>query len=302
MVLDWDKLSDRDFENICFDILVKEGFDNVEWYGKSGNDRGRDIICTKSELILENFRKTNSYLVQCKKWVSRPPDPSDLNDTIAWADVHAPNVLLLMITNTLTSNSRDWLKLKEKTTNYGILSFEEKNFELFFEHNPDLYTKHFVAKKLLIDQKMDALQQSVLLALANKGNLTLSQISEKTAISDKTLESVLGNLVSRKVVIYLKEGSETTQYSLTDNFENYLLIAKELLLDENGFDFLVSPFSNSFMNKELIKYIESRFYLRLTEQLMGNLLALIKVSPNALYHSLFANNQILKMDMLIFRP
>ena len=108
MKLDWDLLSDRDFESLCYDILERNGFQKIEWFGRYGSDRQRDIKCTKPTIIL-GITIEDSYIVQCKKWVKRPPSISELNRTLAWADAHKPDVLLFMISNTLTSNTRDWV-------------------------------------------------------------------------------------------------------------------------------------------------------------------------------------------------
>ena len=285
MSLDWDRLTDQDFEELCYDFLSKSGFENIEWYGRGGNDRGRDIKCAKSEIVFENFRKTTNYLVQCKKWVSRPPEPSDLNDTIAWADAHRPNALIIMVSNTLTGNSKDWLKEIEKNKSYAIYLYEELNFKNFLERNKDTFEKYFKANKPKLDDSSADLQQRLLLALAKKGNLTVNEISEAASISIIKIKSYLKKLVSANLV-----SVHAKRYSLENTPTAFMNVAEQLLSLDYGFNFITSQYANSFINQELISYIESRYFLHLNEQNKNNILTIIKLAPSALYHALFGSN------------
>lgn len=68
MHLDWDILSDQDFEELCYDLLDKEGFVNIKWMGRGGNDRGRDARAPeKSRNNLENQKENE--LASCFKLV-----------------------------------------------------------------------------------------------------------------------------------------------------------------------------------------------------------------------------------------
>ena len=147
MNLEWDVLSDQDFEELCYDLLNRNYFVNIIWKGRSGEDRGQDITCSKIETIFGNIMKETTYLVQCKKYVARPPSPSDLNTVISWADAHRLHVLLIMVSNTLSVNTHDWLSDIAKNKSYHILAYEEKNFEHFLEKNKDLYKKYFEGKE-----------------------------------------------------------------------------------------------------------------------------------------------------------
>ena len=57
MKLDWDALTDQDFEGLCYDILNRSDLHNLEWFGRGGVDRGRDITCIRTEMILGNIKK-----------------------------------------------------------------------------------------------------------------------------------------------------------------------------------------------------------------------------------------------------
>ena len=289
MALDWDRLTDQDFEELCYDYLSKNGFENIEWYGRGGNDRGRDLKCTKSEIVFDDFRRTAVYLVQCKKWVSRPPEPSDLINTIAWADVHKPNALVIMVSNTLTGNSKDWLKEIEKSKTYAIFLYEEKNFAVFLEKNKDIYKKYFESSKPKLDDFSSDLQQRILLALAKNENLTVNEVSEEASISIGKVKSALKKLVEENYVVL-----QNKKYALEKTQAAFLKISEQVLVSNNSFNFIASPYANSFINPELVSYIESRFFLQLKPENKYSILMIIRISPSALHHALFGSNTLYK--------
>jgi tetratricopeptide (TPR) repeat protein len=285
MSLDWDRLTDQDFEELCYDFLSRNGFENIEYLGRGGNDRGRDILCTKSEIPFENFRKTTTYLVQCKKWISRPPGPSDLNHTIAWADAHKPNALIIMVSTTLTSSSKDWLKDIGKSKSYAIYLYEELNFKNFLERNKDIFEKYFGARKSKLDDSNIELKKRLLLALAREGNLTVNQASEVTSISKTRVRSYLKKLVTGGLV-----SLKAKRYSLTSTRKAFLKVAEQLLSFDYGFAFVTSQYADSSIDQKLVSYIESRYFLRLGKENKDNLLIMIRLAPTALHHALFGSN------------
>lgn len=110
MEIDWKTTTPEGFEKFCRKILEINGFSNIRWFGKSGNDRGRDLYAEKIENPLPNIIRMGKWIVQCKRFISKPPDKKELDDSIRWSLVHKPNYLFFIITNTLTSNTKDWLR------------------------------------------------------------------------------------------------------------------------------------------------------------------------------------------------
>ena len=295
MKVDWDRLTDQDFEELCYDILDREGFVNIKWHGRGGGDRGRDITCSRVEMILGNIARETRYLVQCKKYVARPPSPSDLKDTIAWADAHRPHVLLIMVSNTLSSDTHDWLSKIEKKTSYHILTYEEKNFDLFLEKHEELYKRYFERKekKPLLEITPNETQNRVLMCLVNKSKKSIEDISKEANEPAPKIRPVLENLLSKGIVDCSKDKTDRTRtlYSLRIGLTAFSDVAKELLLTDHRFDFLTSSYSRDMINKDLTKYIESRYFLKLSEQFKDSLTRILKISPSALYYSLFSDNR-----------
>jgi len=293
--VDWDRLTDQDFEELCYDILDKEGFVNIKWSGRGGGDRGRDITCSMVETILGNIARVIPYIVQCKKYLARPPSPSDLKDTIAWADAHRPQVLIIMVSNTLSSDTRDWLSEIEKKKSYAIVTYEEKNFDLFLEKHEELYKRYFERKekKPILEITHNETQNRVLMCLVNKSKKSIEDISKEANDPVPKIRSVLENLLSKGIVACSKDKTDRTRtlYSLRIDLTAFSDVAKELLLTDHKFDFLTSSYSRDMINKDLTKYIESRYFLKLSEQIRDSLIRILKISPSALYYSLFSYNR-----------
>lgn len=295
MKLDWKALTYQDFEELCYDILFEESFVNIKWLGRGGGDRGRDITCSKIEKNLGNILRETLYLVQCKKYVARPPSVSDLNETIAWADAHKPHVLLIMVSNTLGAHTHDWLAKIKKNKSYQILTYEEKDFEHFLEKNEDLYKKYFERKekKTLFETTTDKMQDRVLLCLVDKSKKSIEDISKEVNEPVTKIEPVFENLLSKGMVICSKDKADRkmTLYSLRNDLTAFIDVAKELLLTDHRFVFLISSYSRDMIKRDLIDYIESRYFLKLSEQFRDGLIIILKISPSALYHSLFSDNR-----------
>ncbi len=169
MTLDWSKLSPEQFELLCYHILESIGYANVEWYGKGGSDRGRDIRCQKVIEHLPGKQSVTHWLVQCKHY-KNPIPIHDLEDSISWAKAHKPTThFLLMTTSIVTSSTRDWLeKIKE-----------DLPFEVFLIEGPQLET--------LVKENVSKLQQYLPDSVYTV--ITLGQVSNHETTS---IENMLG--------------------------------------------------------------------------------------------------------------
>src|SRR5580692_7986387 len=104
--LEWDRLTAKEFEELIYCILVREGFLNVDWYGSSGNDRGRDIVCERNELWRP---KTVRYkcVVQCKRYAGSV-SLRVLREDLEKASAHKPHVFIIAVTGVLSASTKDW--------------------------------------------------------------------------------------------------------------------------------------------------------------------------------------------------
>jgi len=40
----WDLVTDSEFEKLAFFLLSEEDFYNLQWFGRGGGDKGRDLV------------------------------------------------------------------------------------------------------------------------------------------------------------------------------------------------------------------------------------------------------------------
>lgn len=150
--IDFNKLKPEEFEELCFQLILKSDFVRVTWR-RGGPDNGRDIEAyykTHNNIISEQYEK---YFFECKKYEKGVP-PSELNSKIAWADAERPKHLVIFVSSYLTNNAREWIEKIKRDKYYSIHILEEKEIiSLLLEHE-DLISKYFIAdknKKLLTE-------------------------------------------------------------------------------------------------------------------------------------------------------
>jgi hypothetical protein len=121
----WLKLTPAKFEEFCYRILEANNFKSLQWYGKGGGDRGRDILCTNSESVLDGVEETRSWLVQCKHYKKAKVTKRVLSEWIAACREHKPDCLLLITSATLSSDVKDWLRSIRSEYAFRIFVWEE---------------------------------------------------------------------------------------------------------------------------------------------------------------------------------
>ncbi len=120
--INFKKISDTQFEELCFELLLRLGYKKLTWRQGSA-DNGRDI---EGELLVNNSLIENyseKWFFECKNYSKGVP-PEKLYSKIAWADAEKPHHLTLLISSHLSNNSRTWLekisKEKQKWRGSGL--------------------------------------------------------------------------------------------------------------------------------------------------------------------------------------
>ena len=271
-MIDWKNLTPEGFESLCYDVLANSDFKNLEWIGRTGGDRGRDILGYKTQPIAGTKEIQHRFLVQCKKY---RPSVVDLNNVIAWADAHDPNVLMIMVSDTLTADTHDWIDKIRPKKRYGIIVIEEKDFEDFFDKNRGIFVKYF-GKERTTPRKL------IISLLLDGGDYALQTILAKTSLSREEAGAILQDLQDDKIVSH--QVSETTEsYHLMRDLTTLESLTKEFLSDETTrFQFLSSEYFQSVIGPDLANHIESRFHLLLDANQKATMAKLLKLSPSAL--------------------
>ena len=107
-MINWQKVDPTEFEQLCAELLEFNGFSNVKWCGRSSGDKGRDIAATKLDEPLPGSQRQQNCVVQCKRYLSRPPNKNEIVSFLISAKEHSPDCALPITTATLTPDVKDW--------------------------------------------------------------------------------------------------------------------------------------------------------------------------------------------------
>jgi hypothetical protein len=128
-------LSDVQFEEYCYDLLVALGYRNVHWRkgtGKSSSpsDRGRDIECQYPREDADGTTSFETWFVDCKHYIEGV-GPDKLQNAIGWATAKRPHTLLFIASNFLSNGAKDFLAEYEQANNppFRILYWERPKLE-----------------------------------------------------------------------------------------------------------------------------------------------------------------------------
>ncbi len=121
----WENITPEEFEELCYILLEQNGFTNLEWYGKGGGDRGRDIVGHKLINILENTTRLQKWLCQSKRYTGKKITKAELGNCFSSAREHKIDYFLLAITTNLSADLKDWIKSVESDYSFKIIIWEE---------------------------------------------------------------------------------------------------------------------------------------------------------------------------------
>ena len=139
--IQFEKISPRGFENLCYDLLVKYNFHDLIWR-EGGADNGRDIeACFTFNNTIKN--KETKWFFECKHYTSGGVPPEHLNSKIAWADAELPNSIVIFVSSYLTNSARIWLEKISPQKQYEIICIEGEELKERLLNYSDLIERYF---------------------------------------------------------------------------------------------------------------------------------------------------------------
>ena len=141
--VDWNLISPEKFEQLCALLLECNDFTNIQWFGKHGMDKGRDLVAENIVNPLPHITEVNKWIVQCKRYTTKPPSKSEINEWLISCKEHNPKYALLIITNTLSANTKDWLQSVETQFPFKIMAWEERDIIKQMVENHKSIKKYF---------------------------------------------------------------------------------------------------------------------------------------------------------------
>jgi len=125
--VNWSNFSPSAFENFCAAILEENDFKNILWHGAGGGDRGRDLTATKQVAHLSSLSEDARWIVQCRRYTTKPPTKADIHAWLVACNEHQPDYCLLVVTHTLTSDTKDWLAKSKSEFRFRVFVWEERD-------------------------------------------------------------------------------------------------------------------------------------------------------------------------------
>jgi len=227
--VDWSAVTPREFEEVCMHLLRCLGFFDLQLYGQQ--DRDRDIVGKKIEKI-GLMRKTRTWIIQCKRYISKSVSASDVANSLNWVkDVHQPDCFLLIAASNLTSSAKDYLKEAEKKYPFRTYIMEKQDVERHIIHNlerlapvlPDkLYTQIAQMDGRKVPGSFEEWKIGQEYAREMKEICTLSKNYRVLVVGDILLDHVLiGDIASSTVV--QPHGEELMTYTSSggEEFERF---------------------------------------------------------------------------------
>lgn len=130
--IDFDKLTETQFEELCFDLLNELNYVNLSWRKGTGlssspSDGGRDIECEFLRIHSNGETQLEKWFVECKHYKNGVP-PEKLQSAISWANLKKPDHFLIIVSNFLSNPCKNYIEELKEQQNYKIHIWE----------NPDL--------------------------------------------------------------------------------------------------------------------------------------------------------------------
>lgn len=128
MITDWRRIPPPVFEKLCAAVLGQSGFINIQWFGETGSDKGRDIIADKVDMPVPGIERRQRWMVQCKRYVKTALSKSELKELLDAALEHSVDCVLIIVTSAVSANLRDWLSSATQKYPFDALIWEEIDF------------------------------------------------------------------------------------------------------------------------------------------------------------------------------
>ncbi len=144
MRFDWDRLTEQQFQELCYDIF--QSMDEIEEVQLTAGtaDLGQDIRAIENVMTLTGQKK-RKWTIECKHFAARKVLPSDVSDMPNKYAQLKFDVFCLMTSNFLSPGTDRMLEAwrNEPTYPFTTQTWDRKRIENFLKNKPDIYAKYF---------------------------------------------------------------------------------------------------------------------------------------------------------------
>src|SRR5664279_1621233 len=149
--ISFEGLDPTDFEEFCRDLLIDQGFVNVDWRKgtpkqASPSDRGRDLVGQLERRDVDGHVHYETWFVDCKHYKTGVP-PEALNGLTTWAQTERPDVALVICSGYLSNTAKDWLDQYQKNNRppFRLRYWERPQLSSMISANMDLAWTHGIS-------------------------------------------------------------------------------------------------------------------------------------------------------------
>lgn len=181
----FDNLDSTEFEEFCYELLVEQGFHNVDWRKgtpkpASPADRGRDLVAHMERLDVDGHRYAETWFADCKHYTRGVP-PEALQGLFTWAEADRPDVVLIIASGYLSNPAKDWIDHYEKTRRppFRTRHWEKPELSRMLVKHPTLVDKYGI----IIAGASDVATQIKIGAITEIAALLDSDIEEERNIA-----------------------------------------------------------------------------------------------------------------------
>ncbi|WP_448103502.1 restriction endonuclease [Pedobacter panaciterrae] len=148
----FDKISWKEFEELCYDLLHKYQFHSLSWR-QGGGDKGRDIEASFTVINPMVVSYPEKWFIECKHYGKGIPI-EQISGKLDWAVAEKVQHFVLM-TNSYPSNATtDYIKKRQKNVNFKIHVIDGKALKQKLLAFPDLIVKYFADDTVVLIQGM----------------------------------------------------------------------------------------------------------------------------------------------------
>jgi hypothetical protein len=112
-VFAWEAITDEQFEDLVFEIVLAAGPLNAKWR-KGPGDKGRDVEATFAERDAFGASRHARYAFEAKHHRDGV-SPTDIAGALAWAAAEAPHTLVIVVSSHLTTPCREHVQAWAQT-------------------------------------------------------------------------------------------------------------------------------------------------------------------------------------------
>jgi hypothetical protein len=230
---DLKELSEREFENLTFDLVCELGLTNCVWR-TPGRDVGRDIEGEFFFTDISGFFQKQKWYVECKRYTSSVDWPTVWNK-ISYAEAHNADVLLFFVSSSLSPQAIDQVNTWNNNNKLPIIRVmngtDISNKLVLFPH---------LSIKYGFVEPTDANISYSLFPLVQLLLNTVYSLSSGLAVGvDVTTKADLAHAVTDLISVRiddLRQNQAVQVYSFTDSEDGYDGLNNSQCIEGTGID------------------------------------------------------------------